>query len=110
MTAHTADHNKYALDVLADNLTNCLLYMSWGELLLRPLIASTASHAPFADAEQRVYMTATLGSAGELERAFGVSSIKRPRMPTREDERGFGRRLFLMPGASQSVSTADATI
>jgi hypothetical protein len=110
VTAHAADHNKYALDVLADNLTNCLLYMSWGELLLRPLIAPTASHAPFADAEQRVYMSATLGSAGELERAFGVSDIKRPRMPTREDERGFGRRLFLMPGASQSAATADATI
>jgi hypothetical protein len=110
VTAHAADHNAYALDVIADNLASCLLYISWGELLLRPLIAPTASHAPFADAEQRVYMSATLGSAGELERAFGVSSIQRPRMPTREDERGFGRRLFLMPGASQSAATADATI
>jgi hypothetical protein len=110
VTAHAAEHNAYALDVIADNLTNCLLYMSWNGLLLRPLIAPTASHAPFADAEQRVYMSATLGSAGELERAFGVSDIRRPRMPTREDERGFGRRLFLMPGASQSATEADATI
>jgi hypothetical protein len=88
VTAHAAEHNSYALDVIADNLTHCLLYMSWNELLLRPLIAPTVSHAPFADAEQRVYMSATLGSAGELERAFGVDDIKRPRMPTREDERG----------------------
>jgi Helicase C-terminal domain len=110
VTAHATDHNAYALDVIGDALHRCLLYLSWHELLLRPLIAPTASHAPFADAEQRIYMSATLGSAGELERAFGVDDITRPRMPTREDERGFGRRLFLMPSASLPERDADNVV
>lgn len=108
--AHADGHNAYALEILGDNVTSCLLYVSWQELLLRPLIAPTASHSPFADAEQRVYMSATLGASGELERAFGVGSIVRPGLPTRDDERGFGRRLFLMPGASESRAAADRTI
>lgn len=110
MAARCVDRNAYVFDTIADNLSSCMLYMSWQEMLLRPLVAPTATHAPFSDADQRIYMSATLGSAGELERAFGVRRIVHPHLPTREDERGFGRRLFLMPGACQSSPQADATI
>jgi hypothetical protein len=112
LTAHSPDrtHNSYVLDVMGDFAHRCLLYLGWREALLRPMVPPTADHGPFAGAEQRVYMSATLGSGGELERAFGVSPIVRPHMPTRDDERGFGRRLFLMPGAAQSTGEADATI
>lgn len=102
--------NRYVLDLWFDQVHRWLLYLGWRELLLRPLVPPTADHAPFAGAKQRVYMSATPGTGGELERAFGVPEIMRPRMPTRDDERGFGRRLFLMPGAAQTPDDADATI
>jgi Type III restriction enzyme, res subunit/Helicase C-terminal domain len=112
LAAHIEDRtpNAYVLDVMGGFVDRCLLYIGWREALLRPLIPPTADHTPFSGADQRVYMSATLGSGGELERAFGVPNIVRPRMPTRDDERGFGRRLFLMPGAALSNDDADVVI
>ena len=54
----------------------------------------------FSGAAQRVYMSATLGSAGELQRAFGVQRITRVSPPTGDDQ-GFGRRFFAMPHAAR---------
>ncbi len=112
LTAHSplGQHNRYVLDLMADQVHRWLLYFGWRDLLLRPLVPPTSDHTPFSGAEQRVYMSATPGTGGELERAFGVAAIARPRMPTRDDERGFGRRLFITPGAALSAEEADETI
>jgi hypothetical protein len=64
------------------------------------LIPPTAGHTPFANATHRVYMSATLGGGGELERAFGVQRIARIPVPAAWQRHGAGRRLFLMPAAA----------
>jgi hypothetical protein len=93
------DPNRYTKAVIGSAVGYCLAFVSSSQILIRPLIAPTVRHRAFADAEQRVYMSATLGSAGELERTFGVPTIEHV-SSTADDEQGFGRRFFVMPHAA----------
>jgi hypothetical protein len=94
------DSNTYVKTVIGTGLASCLAFVSTSEVLVRPLIPPTDTQRSFSSAEQRIYMSATLGVAGELERAFGVPRITRVSAPG-TDAQGFGRRLFLMPQASR---------
>ena len=100
----------FTRSIIESRVGSCLLFASWRELLIRPLIPPTRFHAPFASASRRVYMSATPGAGGELERAFGVTSITRLPVPPGWQEHGSGRRFFLFPGASLTPSDADAFI
>ncbi len=93
------DSNSYTKVMIGSAVGRCLAFVSSSQVLIRPLIAPTSEHPAFARAAQRVYMSATLGAAGELERAFGVPKITRI-SSTAEDEQGFGRRFFVMPHAA----------
>ena len=62
-----------------------------------PMIPPTFEHDPFTNPEQRLYLSATLGDAGELERAFGRTGIKRVPVPPAWDKTGSGRRFFVFP-------------
>jgi hypothetical protein len=75
-------------------LTSCLVYVSWREILIRPFIPPTSENEPFAGASQRLYLSATLGRAGELERSFGRSKIARLPLPDGRSPRS-GRRYFV---------------
>lgn len=94
------DPNTYTKTMIGAQLERCLALVSWSEILIRPLIPPTSEHRAFAGAQQRVYMSATLGSAGELQRAFGVTRIAQV-SPHSTDEQGFGRRFFVMPHAAR---------
>lgn len=86
--------------LIRDNLHACHFYFNESEILIRPLIPPTWTHKPFANARQRIYMSATLGAGGDLERLFGRRSIHRIAVPEGWDRQGVGRRLFLFPGLS----------
>ncbi len=92
----------YAWNLVKDHLTACNIFISWDSILIRPFIPPTQTHAPFEQASQRIYMSATLGAGGELERITGIKSIKRLPIPAGWDKRGSGRRLFLIPELSMS--------
>ena len=62
-----------------------------------PLIAPTGTLLQFSDARHRVYMSATLGQSGELERNFGIDKIDRIPLPRGWERQGSGRRLVLFP-------------
>jgi len=87
-------------DHLRDGLAACSLLVSSEQIVLRPLAPATARQQEFAGAAQRVYMSATLGAGGELERIFGVRRIERLPVPDEWQRHSTGRRLFLLPGAS----------
>ncbi|SPP92805.1 DEAD/DEAH box helicase [Bradyrhizobium vignae] len=91
---------KYPWSIISDNLTGCQLYVSSAEILIRPLIPPTWAHAPFAGAKQRIFMSATLGAGGDLERLTGRSNIMRLPIPEGWDKQGIGRRLFIFPEKS----------
>jgi hypothetical protein len=94
------DPNAYSKAMLGTAIGRCVGFVAANRVLIRPLIPPTSEHPPFADAQQRIYMSATLGAAGELQRAFGVPRITRI-SGTAEDNRGFGRRFFVMPHAAR---------
>ncbi len=87
----------YKWSILRDHLRACHLYYGWGRLLIRPLIPPTESHTPFSNAIQRVYMSATLGEGGELERLVGRRKLMPIPAPKGWDRQGIGRRLFFFP-------------
>ena len=92
----------YAWNAIKDHFAACNFFISWDSILIRPFLPPTQIHAPFEQATQRVYMSATLGAGGELERITGVKSIKRLPFPAGWDKRGSGRRLFLIPEITMS--------
>lgn len=92
----------YAWNVVKNHLAACNLFISWDSILIRPFIPPTQTHPPFEQASQRVYMSATLGAGGELERITGIKSIRRLTLPAGWDKRGSGRRLFIIPELAMS--------
>jgi hypothetical protein len=106
--ALTGNDQWYAwTDTIRNGLSACNLLLSWQEITLRPLVPTTGLHSEFAGAAQRVYMSATLGAGGELERIFGVRSIKRVPVPEEWEQHSTGRRLFLLPTASLEQAEVD---
>ncbi|PFC40640.1 hypothetical protein CN300_26255 [Bacillus thuringiensis] len=99
--AYVADNNlKYAWANIKDNLHACNMFLSWSGILLRPYIPPTLTHSPFANVKQRIYMSATLGESGELERITGVRKIYRLPIVSDWDKKSIGRRFFVFPNAS----------
>lgn len=90
-------------EALGARLDRCLIYASWDSILIRPVIAPTSSHPHFTSAAQRLYLSATLGAGGELERAFGRHPIVRLPIPEGWDSRGAGRRFFVFPELQMAV-------
>jgi hypothetical protein len=95
---------------IRDSLAACHVYLNWDEVLIRPYIPPTQTHSPFARAKQRVYMSATLGLGGELERSSGMPRIARIPTPKTYQSRGVGRRLFLFPDYAHRPSEYEGWI
>lgn len=91
---------RYSWQKIRDHLHACHVYVSATEILIRPLMPPTNTHAAFSDARQRIYMSATLGEGGELERLTGRKNITRIPVPDVWKRTGVGRRLFFFPAAS----------
>jgi hypothetical protein len=101
------DDLRYTWRLLRDNLHACHVYLTPSEIFVRPLIPPTWTHAPFTNARQRIYMSATLGEGGDLERLTGRPNIARLSAPAGWDRQGIGRRFFIFP---EMTLTADQTI
>jgi hypothetical protein len=100
----------YAWDAIGASLSTCLVYASWSQILIRPFIAPTFTQDAFVQATQRVYLSATLGAGGELERSFARSPISRIAQPADWDREGSGRRYMLAPGAGHDGAAANELI
>lgn len=92
------DDLRWRWQELRDHLSACQLYVSASEIMLRPLVPPTLRYRPFASARQRIFMSATLGEGGDLERVTGVPRITRLSVPDDFNAQGVGRRFFIMPG------------
>jgi hypothetical protein len=101
VSTHVKDTDlRYSWSMIEDHLGACHMYLSPKDILIRPLIPPTWSHAPFENAKQRIYMSATLGLGGDLERLTGRKKIERLPIPDGWDRQGIGRRFFLFPEMS----------
>lgn len=98
---HAPDSDlKYSWSMIRESLSACHLYISSNQILIRPLIPPTWTHAPFDVPKQRIYMSATLGAGGDLERLLGRRDIKRLSVPEGWKRQGVGRRFFIFPSMS----------
>jgi hypothetical protein len=100
----------YAWDAIGTQIETCVIYATWSEILIRPFVAPTFTQEAFTGAEQRVYLSATMGSGGELERSFGKESIDRIPQPDTEDQGSSGRRYMIAPGAGRDGASANMLI
>ncbi|MBE1530384.1 DEAD/DEAH box helicase [Actinomadura algeriensis] len=120
---------RYAM--ISKVLASCLVYLTHSGIQIRPLIPHTEDNRAFTDAKQRLYLSATLGDAGDLERSFGRSGILRIALPeprsgqrfmvfpdlisqdnadalTEEITRRAGKALVLAPDTATALATANA--
>lgn len=94
---HLQKDAAFGLEMIRGRLPACMTYVSYREILIRPLISPTSFQDAFANAGKRIYMSATLGDGGELERAFGRRRITRVEVPPGWESQGTGRRFFVFP-------------
>ncbi len=98
---------RYRFSMIRESLGSCLFYVSRDNWYIRPMIPPSFQHPPYVDPDQRVYLSATLGEAGELERAFGRSPIARIPSPSAWERTGSGRRFFVFPDLAQFDPSSD---
>lgn len=84
---------RFSWTKVRNSLSACLFLVSPQEMVIRPLIAPTHTHEPFAEASQRIYMSATLSGEADLLRGYGVSSIK----VVQAQHPQWGKRYLFMP-------------
>ncbi|MEM9773110.1 MAG: DEAD/DEAH box helicase [Chloroflexota bacterium] len=94
---HDDDSIRYVWQLLRDYLHACHCYISKNKILIRPIIPPTFTHKPFCEATQRIYMSATLGMGGDLERVTGTDNIYRLNPKSTSDSQAIGRRFFVFP-------------
>jgi len=105
---HTQSTNlRHPWSLLRDSLHACHLYISRRAILIRPLIPPSDTHPPFSGAKQRLYMSATLGAGGDLERVTGRQPIYKIPVPSGWDKQGIGRRFFIFPKRSLDDDDAE---
>ncbi len=97
---------RYPWSRIRNHLHACHLFFSAHEILIRPLIPPTFTHTPFVSANQRVYMSATLGEGGDLERITGRRAIHRLSGPQSWNQQAIGRRYFIF--AERALDQAEA--
>jgi hypothetical protein len=88
---------RFSFSVLDGHLNACLVYVKWQKIFIRPFIPPTFENALFIGARQRIYLSATLGASGEMERAFGRQKIDRLQAPPAAGTPRAGRRFFVFP-------------
>ena len=90
----------YRWSEIREHLEACHIYLGNKEILIRPLLPPTYTHAAFCNARQRIFMSATLGLGGDLERLTGRKNIDRLPAPSGFQSSGVGRRFFIFPTLS----------
>lgn len=88
---------SFRFSMIRAGLQSCLVYVAHSGILVRPLVPPTGDNPVFSGARQRLYLSATLGEGGELERAFGRTGIKRLSLPPTAPAPRAGRRYFVFP-------------
>jgi hypothetical protein len=88
---------RFRYSMIRGGLPACLVYVSCSSVLARPMIPATSENPLFTAARQRLYLSATLGDGGELERAFGRTGIVRLALTETSPVPRSGRRFFVFP-------------
>ena len=100
------DNYKYKVALLQDILDSCAVYVTYDQIVIRPFVPPTHLNSIFQKANQRVYLSATLGAGGELERSFGRVAIERVNPTTAIRQ---GRRFYIFPDLVEDTDSIALT-
>ena len=89
--------NRFRYSMIRGLLASCHVFVSYNAIAVRPLLPPTHINPLFHGARQRLYLSATLGGGGELERSFGRAEIVRLVLPEKSLSPRSGRRFFVFP-------------
>ncbi len=81
---------------LRAQLNEANIYLGVNSIWIRPYIYPTIANQHYIQAEQRIYLSATIGDTGDLSRRLGVRPIAKVHVPTEYTDRTLGRRLVVM--------------
>lgn len=107
--ALTGDQS-YRFSMIRSGLASCQVYINHAGILIRPLIPPTHENPILREARQRIYLSATLGHCGELERAFGRKSIVRLPLPDTSRTPRSGRRFFVFADLVKDQGSDSVTV
>lgn len=79
-----------------NQLREANLYVSLNSIWIRPYVYPLISNLHYAQTQQRLYMSATVGDPGDLSRRLGVKKITKIQVPSDYAEKTSGRRLVVM--------------
>ena len=79
-----------------NQLREASIYMGLNSIWIRPYIYPLMSNLHYEQAEQRLYMSATVGDPADLSRRLGVRNIVKIPILPEYAEKTFGRRLIVM--------------
>ncbi len=81
---------------LRDKLEEANLYISHGSLWFRPAVYPLSVNPQYENAEQCIYMSATIGDSSDLSRRLGVPPISKIPVPDELAITTYGRRMIVM--------------
>lgn len=89
--------DSFRYSMIRAAMNSCHVFATYGSITVRPLIPPTSDNPLFSAARQRLYLSATLGGGGELERAFGRAGVQKLPLPDDTPTPRSGRRFFVFP-------------
>ncbi|HLF11686.1 MAG TPA: hypothetical protein VJA26_10770, partial [Gammaproteobacteria bacterium] len=81
---------------LRHQLNEANLYVSLKSLWIRPYVYPLVANAHYRDVQQRLYVSATIGDAGDLSRRLGTRPISKIPVLPEYAQQTYGRRLIVM--------------
>jgi replicative superfamily II helicase len=92
------DIDAFVWPLLRDNLGVCHCLFSRSGVSITPIFPPVDMLPTFADAERRIYMSATIADDSEIVRTFGASQQAIAKPITSASLAGVGERMILVPG------------
>ncbi|SFI42590.1 Rad3-related DNA helicase [Tindallia magadiensis] len=87
---------KFRWQRIRNSLKEANIYLGADSIWIRPYIYPINTNQHFQSAEQRLYMSATIGDPGDLCRRLGIKKINKIPVPQNLAENTNGRRLLVM--------------
>jgi hypothetical protein len=92
----TSSDLRFRWGRVRERLLECNIYCSPRSLVLRPYVYPLADNSRYADPQQRIYMSATIGDPADLGRRLGTRPIVKLPLDAGELARTYGRRLLVL--------------
>ena len=85
---------RFTLQNLGNNIEICNIFVSYDKILIKPFLPPTFKNLHYHNAKQRIFLSATMGITGDIERLTGINDIKYIKC----DETSInGLRFFISP-------------